>query len=66
MRSARSAVGSGALARWCGRCPLWPSLMATVESSDMEVVAELGVPLVGVQFEEGKERGGGLTACRRG
>jgi len=28
------------------RWPRWPSLIATVESSDMEVVAEFGVPLV--------------------
>lgn len=53
MRSARSAsrvwpseeVGVVLAPWWCGRCPRWPSLIATVLSSDMEVVAELGVPL---------------------
>lgn len=34
--------------RECGKgAPVWPSLMAVVESAEREVVPELGVPLGG-------------------
>lgn len=58
MRSARSA--SRVLAEevwwwpgpkpwWWGKeAPRWPSLMAMVERAEIEVVAELGVPLFGI------------------
>lgn len=46
--------------RWCG-CPRWPSLMATVESSDMHVVVELGVPLEGGVSRGDKEGSKGMV-----
>lgn len=40
--------------------PLWPSLIATVESSDIEVVVEVGVPGIS-DGVTGSEGGGGIS-----